>query len=107
MTQYVSHILPNNIHLSISELSWWVQGYVNVCVCCNAGLGLSHETELYQATTHSSSRPPALNAPADLSCLPTLHEHQRENERERQRAVNAFIQSAEEGNMQKSGNNKE
>lgn len=55
---------------------------VCVCVCCNAGLGLSHETELYQATTHSSSRPPALNAPADLSCLPTLHEHQRENERE-------------------------
>ncbi len=72
MTQYVSHISPNNIHLSVSDLSWQVQGYVNVCVCCNAGLGLSHETELYQATTHSSSRPPALNAPADLSSLPSL-----------------------------------
>lgn len=81
MTQYVSHILLNNIHLSVSDLSWWVQGYANVCVCCNAGLGLSHETELYQATTHSSSRPPALNAPADLSSLPTLHEHERGNDR--------------------------
>lgn len=52
-----------------------------VCVCCNAGLGLSHGTELYQATTHSSSRPPALNAPADLSSLPLVHEHERENDR--------------------------
>lgn len=83
MTQYVSHIPPNNIHLSVSDLSWQVQGYVNVCVCvcCNAGLGLSHETELYQATTHSSSRPPALNALANLSSLPTLHEHERGNDR--------------------------
>lgn len=55
---------------------------VCVCVCCNAGLGLSHGTELYQATTHSSSRPPALNALADLSSLPLVHEHERENGRE-------------------------
>lgn len=81
LTQDVSHILPNNIHLSVADLSWRVQGYVNVCVCCNAGLGLSHGTELYQATTHSSSRPPALNAPADLSSLPLVHEHERENSR--------------------------
>lgn len=91
---------------SKQHLSWRVQGYVNVCVCCNAGLGLSHETELYQATTHSSSRPPALNALADLSSLPTLHEHERGNYRAL-KSTECLHTISRKRKRKKSGNNEE